>query len=318
MTDRAMACISAQNQPWVVHLSYIKPHWPYVAPAPYNDMYGPDDILEAVRDPGELENPHPVYASYLQREESQTFSRDEVRRAVIPVYMGMVRQIDDEIGRLMRWLEQRLLLDQTLVVFTSDHGDYLGDHWLGDKELFHRQSAQIPLIVVDPTDAADATRGSVCDAPVEAIDLVPTFIEWCGGEPPEERLEGASLLPWIRADADAERRSFVVSELDYSWRQQRRDLGLKPSQARAWMLRTDHWNYVYYEGFPPQLFDLRADPDELVDLGRDTGYAEIRRELADELFAWLRGRKVRATISEAEIERRTEAWRRNGVLAGAW
>ena len=189
---------------------------------------------------------------------------------------------------------------------------------LGDKELFHRQSAQIPLIVVDPTDAADATRGSVCDAPVEAIDLVPTFIEWCGGEPPEERLEGASLLPWIRADADAERRSFVVSELDYSWRQQRRDLGLKPSQARAWMLRTDHWNYVYYEGFPPQLFDLRADPDELVDLGRDTGYAEIRRELADELFAWLRGRKVRATISEAEIERRTEAWRRNGVLAGAW
>ena len=214
MTDRAIDCLTAQSKPWMLHLSYIKPHWPYVAPAPYNDIYGPDDVLAAIRDQQELVDPHPVYAAYLRREESQSFSRVSVRRTVIPVYMGLVKQIDDEIGRLLRWLDDRELLEKTLIVFTSDHGDYLGDHWLGDKELFHRQSAQIPLIIVDPTKAADMTRGSICDMPVESIDLAPTFVEWCGGEPPEERLEGKSLLPWTRNNANTPWRSFLVSELD--------------------------------------------------------------------------------------------------------
>ncbi|MCZ3129687.1 sulfatase-like hydrolase/transferase, partial [Acinetobacter baumannii] len=77
-----------------------------------------------------------------------------------------------------------------MIVFTSDHGDYLGDHWMGEKDLFHEPSVRLPLIVVDPSPAADATRGSVCDALVEAIDLVPTFVEACGGTPQPHRLEG--------------------------------------------------------------------------------------------------------------------------------
>ena len=78
-----------------------------------------------------------------------------------------------------------------MIVFTSDHGDYLGDHWMGEKDLFHDQSAKIPLIVVDPSKSADRTRGTVSDALVEAIDLAPTFIEYFGGKPPDHILEGA-------------------------------------------------------------------------------------------------------------------------------
>ena len=89
---------------------------------------------------------------------SQTFSRDEVRQRVIPAYMGLIKQIDDQVGVLTRFLADRRLLDTTMIAFTSDHGDYLGDHWLGEKDLFHDCSAKV-LIVVDPSPAADATRG---------------------------------------------------------------------------------------------------------------------------------------------------------------
>ena len=267
MTDRAMDCIAAQTAPWCVHLSYIKPHWPYVAPAPYHAMYGAADVVPPLRRPSELDDPHPVYAAYARREESRSFSRDEVRATVIPVYMGMISQIDDEIGRLMTFLEERGELDRTMIVFTSDHGDYLGDHWLGDKELFHRQSTRVPLIVVDPSPAADAARGTVSDAFVEAIDLVPTFMDWLGGTVPDHILEGRSLVPLLRDGGvpPGGWRDAVFSELDYSFRQQRRDLGLAPRAARAYAVRTREWNYIHYEGFPPQLFDLTDDPDELVD-----------------------------------------------------
>lgn len=317
MTDRAMACIDAQSAPWCVHLSYIKPHWPYVAPAPYHDMYGPGDVLAPVRAACELDDPHPVYAAYRRREESRSFSHDEVRDAVIPVYMGLISQIDDEIGRLMAFLDARGLMEETMIVFTSDHGDYLGDHWLGDKELFHGQSVRIPMIVVDPTPVADATRGTISDAPVEAIDLLPTFVDWLGGEVPAHILEGRSLVPLL-CGQDPPWRDTVFSELDYSFRQQRRDLGVPPHAARAYALRDARWNYIYYEGFPPQLFDLHNDPDELVDLGRDAGYATVRADLNMRLFDWLRNRARRSTISDADIETRTEAWRKHGIYAGAW
>ncbi len=74
-----------------------------------------------------------------------------MRERVIPAYMGLISQIDDQIGRLIGYLDDKGLTDDTLIVFTSDHGDYLGDHWLGEKEMFHDPSVRIPLIVVDPS-----------------------------------------------------------------------------------------------------------------------------------------------------------------------
>jgi len=92
---------------------------------------------------------------------SKNFSRDEVRNAVIPAYMGLIKQIDDQMGRLFQHLEDQGIADQTMIVFTSDHGDYLGDHWLGEKELFHDESVRIPLIIYDPSPEAEATRGTI-------------------------------------------------------------------------------------------------------------------------------------------------------------
>lgn len=319
MTDRAMAFINeAGEQPWCLHLSYIKPHWPYIAPAPYHAMFGPDDMLPVNRDEGERVDPHPVYGAYMKHTESESFSRDDVRRAVVPVYMGLIRQIDDHLARLWRFMEARGLFDNTMIVITSDHGDYLGDHWLGEKELFHEESARVPMILYDPDPAADATRGTASSAFVEAIDLVPTFVEAVEGPKLDHILEGHSLLALTRNTASSPWRDQAVSELDYSFRRARIDLDVPPDGARAYMVRTARWKYVFYEGFRPQLFDLESDPRELVDRGADPALEPVRQEMKERLFEWSRTRKSRITMSNDDVVKRTDTHRRRGIFIGEW
>ncbi len=318
MTNRAMDFIrEAGDTPWCLHLSYAKPHWPYMAPAPYHAMYGAKDVPPANRTEAERETAHPVVAAFMQHEESRNFAREEVRQAVIPAYMGLIKQIDDHLGRLFAFLKERGLWDNTLIVFVSDHGDYLGDHWLGEKEMFHEESVRVPLIVYDPDEAADATRGTVDDHLVEAIDLAPTFIEAAGGTVPTHILEGRSLLGLLRGEA-GDWRDVAVSECDYAFRLARQILGRSPARARGYMMRTDRWKYVEFEGYRPQLFDLAADPRELNDRGADATHENVRREMHERLFAWLRGRHIRTTMSDAEIELRTNTHKKRGMNFGVW
>ena len=323
-TTQAMAFIddaTRAEQPWCLHLSYIKPHWPFMAPAPYAQMFGADEMLPANRSAEERNDPHPVVAAFMQHQDSFVYyAQPDARERVIPAYMGLVKQIDDQIGRLLAFLEERELLDSTLIVFTSDHGDYLGDHWLGEKELFHEESVRVPLIVVDPSSAADSTRGSVEKRLVEAIDLLPTFLDALGGHIPEERLEGRSLLPLLHAQEDLAWRSFVVSEIDYSSRKARELLNQPPAACRATMLRTSRWKYILYEDFRPQLFDLEHDPHELHDLGAEPDYEEVRAQLDKQLFRWFRQRKIRTTLTDKQIVSMFGGWNqiKRGVFVGYW
>lgn len=319
-TDRGIAFIEqAGDEPWCLHISYIKPHWPYMAPAPYHEMYGANQVPAVNRDAREREDPHPVHAAFMAHEDSRNFQKDEVRPHVVPVYMGLISQIDAHVGRLLRHLETSGRLADTLIVFTSDHGDYLGDHWLAEKELFHEEAVRIPLIVYDPDTAADASRGQVDERLVEAIDLLPTFVEALGGEAQPHRLEGRSLLPLLRVGTPMpEWRDAAFSETDYAWRQARLELGLGPAEARAFMVRTERWKYIHYERFRPQLFDLEDDPNELRDQGRSAAHSDVRAELHERLFAWLRGRRTRTTISDAEVARRTATGKQRGYLIGVW
>lgn len=315
-TDTAIDFIRAQGEaPWCLHLSYIKPHWPYIAPAPYHQAYGGDDILPARRSLAERDDKHPVYRAFRNHAESQAFSRDEVRQAVIPSYMGLVKQIDDNLGRLIESLKAAGRLDDTLIVFTSDHGDLLGDHWLGEKEMFYEPSAGVPLIIVDP---AAQRRGQVVDDLVEAIDLLPTFVEAVGAPADAQWLEGKSLLPHLRGQASGQREA-AFSELDYAFYGARAALGLGVNQARAEMVCTERWKLIRYVGFAPQLFDLQDDPQELVDLGLAPAHASVRAELLERLTAWHTGRRQRTTMADAQVEdwtrHRTEP---GGVEIGVW
>lgn len=327
MTRRAMDFIAeaeADGRPWCLHLSYIKPHWPYIVPAPYHEMYGPEQVVPAIRSEEERQDPHPIFAAYQQERVSQAFSKDSVRERVIPAYMGLITQIDDQLDRLFAFLEERGLDQSTLIVFTADHGDYLGDHWLGEKQLFHEVSVKVPLIVVDPSPQADATRGTVSEALVELIDLAPTFLDWFGGAPKPHILEGRSLLPLLHGAVPADWRRVAISEYDYAQDRARLALGTPVPDCRLYMVADGRWKYVFAEGFPPMLFDLQSDPQELRDLGRDPAYAAVRQRLNDELFAWMRRSRSRITRSDAAISANDEAARAydrtytQGILIGYW
>jgi arylsulfatase A-like enzyme len=319
MTDQAVAYMKRMgDRPWVLHLSYVKPHWPYMAPAPYHAMYSADQCLPVVRSDDELRGAHPVLAAYRQQEECVSFQQDECIRMVRPAYQGLITQLDHHLGRLFDFMAGSGRLDDTLVVFTSDHGDFLGDHWFGEKELFYDTVQKVPFIVVDPRPAADATRGTVQERFVESVDLVPTVLDALGVEAPTHRLEGSSLMPLLHGRPAPAWRDFTYSELDYSYRHARLALGKDVHQCRAFSLRSERWRYVYWLDEPEQLFDLQADPGELHDLGRDASTAAVRAGLRDRLLDFLARRRHRTTVTDAAVRTGTGAYKKAGVFFGQW
>ncbi|WP_325894141.1 alkaline phosphatase family protein [Grimontia sp. NTOU-MAR1] len=319
-TDRAIDFINeAKGNPWCLHLSYIKPHWPYIAPAPYHNMYSEEDVQPVNATLDEKENPHPVVSAFMQHNESVQFSREEVRKRVIPAYMGLITQVDDHLARLIEHLKTLGEYENTVIVFTSDHGDYLGDHWLGEKELFHEESARIPLIIYDPRASANASRGKTLDLLAESIDLVPTFVELAGLEPQSHILEGRSLAPFLYGHVKPEQwRKHAVSEMDYAWRGARRTLGLRPDQTKATMITDGRWKYIDYHHFLPQLFDLTADPFEQNDLANEEACRAVCTEMEKALLDWYRKRKNRVTVSDTAIESNTDIADKRGYLFGYW
>jgi arylsulfatase A-like enzyme len=317
MTDRAIDFIDRMGDaPWCLHLSYIKPHWPYIAPAPYHAMYGPEHVIAPNRSDSERSSPHPVVGAFMKHEESQNFSRDEVRDTVIPTYMGLITEFDHHIGRVFGHLDRRGLGQDTIIVVTSDHGDYLGDHWLGEKDLFHEEIVRVPLIIADPRNRS--SHGHVSQDLVEAIDLAPTFLEVAGGEPHPHRLEGQSLMPLLAGNTPPSWRDAVFCDSDYAVRHARRTLELDVTQARGFMVRTAKWKYVHYPTFEPHLFDLVEDPQEQNDLGLSADHVAVRSELERRLLDWALSRKTRTTISEAMVESITGTAKKRGYRFGEW
>ncbi|WP_020681581.1 sulfatase-like hydrolase/transferase [Marinobacterium rhizophilum] len=319
LTGRAIETIEALGDtPWCLHLSYIKPHWPYLAPAPYHDLYRGCELPAPVRSERELEDPHPLVKAFMQLGVARTFQDVNKRNHVLPTYYGLIKELDDQLGRLFAYLEHSGQAEHTLIALTADHGDYFGDHWLGEKDLFHQPSVKIPLIIHDPATTADSTRGQTCDALTGAIDLLPTFIESLGGTPPEHRLEGHSLRPWLHGEAEAPARAVIFSEGDYGRLPVAQQLGVDPLKARTTMAFDGRYKLVHCLGLPDMLFDLHNDPNEFVDLGRDPGYAAIRAQLRGQMLDWSAGLRNRSTVSREKERSLTGLSRRKGILVGVW
>lgn len=319
LTSRTIDFIESRDpdKPWLAHVSYIKPHWPYIVPEPYHNMYGHNQVLPVNKSAGERENPHPVLDQYMNNILGRTFSRDKVRDTVVPAYMGLIKQCDDQMGRLFDYLEKTGRMDETMIVVTSDHGDYLGDHWMGEKCLFHECSVKVPMIIYDPSSEADATRGTVCDDLVESIDLVATFIEAAGGEVPDHVVEGKSLMPFLRGEKPDSWRDFAVSEFDYSYTPMSVNLDVEPRDARLFMVADKRWKFMHAEGgIRPLLFDMENDPDELIDLAEDAEYSEVIDLMYDRLATWLRRLSQRTTRSDQDIINSRGKSGTKGILLG--
>ncbi|MBR9863025.1 MAG: sulfatase-like hydrolase/transferase [Rhodobacteraceae bacterium] len=314
LTSETIRFVDQNEGPWLAHVSFIKPHWPYIVPAPYHDMYGPNHVPAPLRHDVERENPHPVYGAYMGNKIASAFQRDEVRQKVIPAYMGLIKQCDDQLGRLLDHLEATGKMDDTMIVLTSDHGDYLGDHWLGEKDMFHEQSVKVPMIVYDPRPEADGTRGTVCDALVESIDLAATFVEAAGGQVPDHIIEGRSLMPWLHGDTP-EWRSYAISEYDFSVTPQAVALGLEPRDARLFMVFDGRYKLIHSAaGYRPMLFDLETDPEEFYDLGESADHGEVRDRLYAHLHEWGLRMSQRVTRSDDDIRNSRGRSGRRGIL----
>jgi arylsulfatase A-like enzyme len=231
--------------------------------------------------------------------------------------MGLIAQLDHHIGRVLDALDASGAASDTLIVLCADHGDMLGDHWLGEKELFYEQAVRTPMIVVDPRAQAQATRGKAVADMVEAIDIVPTLLDALAVPGDNHRLEGRSLLPLVHGQS-VNWRDAVFSEADYGFRQARLTLGRAPGECRGWMVRTGRFKYVEWEGLRPQLFDLQEDPDELYDLGASAANGPVAREMRDRLLHWSLQRKTRSTLSDEQVALRTEAASKHGIFIGFW
>ena len=321
MTNRAMDFMreaQADGRPWMCHLSYIKPHWPYIVPAPYHDMYNESHILPPVRCLSEKDTDHPLMRAYLDARVCRSFARDHVREHVIPAYMGLIKQLDDNLGRLFAWMDAQGLSANTIIAFTSDHGDYMGDHWMGDKDFYHEQAVKVPLIIADPRPAAEATRGLVSDALVEMIDLAPTFMSALGCEAKPHVIEGRDLTPILHG-TEGFSRKFVISEHDYHWSDMAQSLGQPQQDAHTKMIFDGRWKYIRCEGFRPVMFDLLDDPQELRDLGASglPEHVAVRQRMEDALLGWAMRHHTRITAT-AKVLQGQKIAAETGILIGFW
>jgi len=268
-TKRAIAWLQERakkpdGKPWCLYVSLVCPHFPMIARPEWFDLYDGRDLpWPAMYD--EHERPRHPYIEAMRASQmyDQGFGGDKalVRKA-LTAYFGMVSYLDDNIGKLMRAMEEAGLTDNTRVVYASDHGENLGNRGLWGKSNMYEESAGVPLIFAGP----GVPSGVVCREPVSLVDVFPTITQCVGASPKEDdaTLPGSSLLDVVTGTCG---RRTVMSEYHAGG-----------SATGVFMIRHGRFKYIHYVGMPPMLFDLEADPHETRDLGVDPGYAGVRAE----------------------------------------
>lgn len=292
-----------RGQDWFMHCVFLRPHPPVITPEPYNAMYDPADmpLPDRKATPEEEAAQHPHLAQWIKRFSSPSsydehnpnnlVRMDELElRQMRACYYGMINEVDDAVGRIVAHLKASGEYEDTLIVFTCDHGEMGGDHYTWGKELYFDASFWIPLIIRDPRASADAGRGRQVDAFTESVDIMPTLLDWLDAPVPAQ-CDGRSLLPFVRGDTPARWRSEAHMELDFRqgpWAGYDAEtaLGLEPDECQLAILRGERWKYVHFAALPPLLFDLQQDPHEMNDLSRSPAHREVMLEMAQKMLSW--------------------------------
>jgi arylsulfatase A-like enzyme len=287
--DQAIDYVSEnRNEPWILHLSLLRPHPPWIASEPWNKLYDPETMPLPLRRESVAEESaqHPWLALQLKHPIFAAPDNAKQLARMRAVYFGMMSEVDDNLGRLFAHLKHEGLWDDTLIVFTSDHGEHLGDHWLLGKNGYFDQAYAVPLIIRDPTAAA---HGATIDAFTEHVDIMPTLLDFIGAEIPPQ-CDGLSLLPFARSGAPAHWRRHAHWEFDF------RDvtfpdgaekaLGLTLHQCNLTVIRDERFKYVHFANLPPLLFDLTRDPGEFVNLAAARDHAPTVLRYAQQMLSW--------------------------------
>ena len=287
MVDQVLDYIK-DNQNWCVHLSLLRPHPPWVAPEPYNRMYPPDDLPSFSRSKDlESERSQHPYLDFLLRQQYFRCPDDEKKlRRLQSSYFGLMTEVDHNLGRLFDALKASGEWSNTLIIFSSDHGEQIGDHWLIGKLGYFDQSYAIPLIVYNPDSIANEHRGTRIHQFTENVDLMSTILDWLDLEIPLQ-CDGRSLLSATEAgQLPASWRSKAHWEFDFSGTQSESSLGLSQRECKLNVLRSETLKYVHFPTLPPLLFDLKKDPHETENVANNPNYSAEMIQSATDMVSW--------------------------------
>jgi len=293
LTDAVLAHLDAEGrEPWFVHAAYLRPHPPFVAPAPYHRLIDPADTPPPRRaaTPEEEGRVHPLLAGAIATMGALQRCDDDAVRWLRAAYYGLMAEVDAQVGRLLDGLRDRGVLDRTLVILTSDHGEQAGDHWLTDKLGWFDESYHVPLIVRAPSPDGDPTRGRRVDAFTEGVDVMPTILDWIGAEIPVQ-CSGRSLLGWIRGEDPPDWRTEVFWEWDFRdpvAETPQRFFGIGLDECALAVIRDERGTYVQFATpkLPALFYDLVEDPAQTTNLAADPARAPVVLEYAQRMLAW--------------------------------
>jgi arylsulfatase A-like enzyme len=303
-TERGLSYLKGRaGRPWFLHLGYYRPHPPFIASAPYNDMYRPEDMPKPVRaaSPAEEAKQNELLAYYVNNINQASFFQDgkglgsSMSDAQVAqmraTYCGLMSEIDDHLGRVFDYLKETGQWEDTLIIFTCDHGEQSGDHHLLGKIGYFDESYRIPMVIRDPREEANGTRGTIVEKFTETIDTTPTILDWLGLPIPRQ-CDGRSLIPFSEGDVPTDWRTEVHYEYDFRdlhYSKPESSLGVEMDRCGLAVVQDEHFKYVHFAALPPLFFDLKADPGQFVNLAADPAYAVRMGEYAAKMLNWRLG-----------------------------
>ena len=212
-------------------------------------------------------------------------------------YYGLMSEVDDCIGDLLNTIHDIGQWNKTLVIFTSDHGEQMGDHWLMSKCGYFDATYHVPLIIRDPNPLSDLTRGTTVSDFTENIDIMPTMLNWLGIRPPSQ-CDGTSLLPRMRSTGSpANRRDAVHWEYDFRNildPSLEHRLNITQHQCTLGVIRDARFKYVHFTALPPLFFDLEKDPGEFNNVADNPDYRHLVLYYAQKMLSWRMNHEERA------------------------
>ncbi|MBC8354965.1 MAG: sulfatase [Planctomycetes bacterium] len=253
-------CAKDQSRPFFLAVGFYRPHTPYVAPAPYFDNY-PKEEMPLVQGVDEDVKDLPAHALGSHKKEHELLTND-LRQQAIQAYYASITFMDAQVGRVLNKLDELGLAENTIVVFTSDHGYHLGEHGLWQKMSLFEESARVPLIIAAPNAEGN---GGVAQTPVGLIDLYPTLTKLCAVETPTN-LQGQDLGV-ILSDPSEAGRGWALSQVTR---------GPRAKPLFGFTLRTPRWRYTEWDSGNAghELYDHENDPLEQTNLADVAQHAD--------------------------------------------
>jgi len=238
------------DTPWFLCASFSRPHFPLTAPRRHFERYWPDGVTEPRVPAGGDAFDHPMSVGMREGFHSARIDHDEMMRARA-AYFACISYLDEVIGDLLLRLEADGLLDNTIIVYTSDHGEMAGEHGVWWKNGWYEACTRVPLLISLPGQRAESPLAQQVSAPVALVDLFPTLCGLSGVATPDG-LDGVDLTPTLTASAPAPDRPIFCDNLIPRW----------GAGAEFRMVRQGAYKYVRFRDCEPLFFDLAHDPGE--------------------------------------------------------